>query len=229
MNPVLTFVTTLVCGLQVFRESERLLCQTQRHDPHVVRARFLRHPGSPEVVGAIQTPTLAGHPRPVRQRRHPRCGKSTGLLLVARRFDKFFRDLSVNYCRHSKVPCGISCFNEFHLNHDGIMECWNLHGLEYVPARLACSAHRTQKMCTPGSQTYRAWCCRLFERARDYAGSGGSVITTLMTFVMGFYVSLIVTRWWEQYRLLPWPDTLALFVSAAIVGQVSRRPRAQGP
>lgn len=42
-----------------------------------------------------------------------------------------------------------------------------------------------------------------------------------MSFVLGFYVSLVVKRWWEQYRMLPWPDTLALFISAAIPGQVS--------
>lgn len=41
-----------------------------------------------------------------------------------------------------------------------------------------------------------------------------------MSFVLGFYVSLIVKRWWEQYKLLPWPDTLALFISAAIPGNV---------
>jgi len=35
---------------------------------------------------------------------------------------------------------------------------------------------------------------------------------------MSFYVGLVVKRWWEQYRLLPWPDTLALFASAAIPG-----------
>ncbi|XP_039286837.1 bestrophin-2 isoform X1 [Nilaparvata lugens] len=39
-----------------------------------------------------------------------------------------------------------------------------------------------------------------------------------ITFILGFYVTLVVKRWWEQYRLLPWPDTLALFVSAAIPG-----------
>lgn len=31
-----------------------------------------------------------------------------------------------------------------------------------------------------------------------------------LTFLLGFYVSLVVKRWWEQYRHLPWPDTLAL-------------------
>ena len=35
--------------------------------------------------------------------------------------------------------------------------------------------------------------------------------TTLpLTFLLGFYVSLVVRRWWEQYSLLPWPDSLAL-------------------
>lgn len=57
---------------------------------------------------------------------------------------------------------------------------------------------------------------RQFERIRAYFGNHGENIP--MSFVLGFYVSLVVKRWWEQYRLLPWPDTLALFVSAAIPG-----------
>lgn len=44
-----------------------------------------------------------------------------------------------------------------------------------------------------------------------------------MSFVLGFYVTLVVKRWWDQYKLLPWPDTLALFISAAIPGNVSKR------
>lgn len=72
--------TTKLCGLQVFRESKRLLHQTRRHDPHVVRARFLRHAGGQEVVGAVPSTTLARHARPLRQRRHPRCGKSPATL-----------------------------------------------------------------------------------------------------------------------------------------------------
>lgn len=42
-----------------------------------------------------------------------------------------------------------------------------------------------------------------------------------MSFVLGFYVNLVVGRWWDQYKLLPWPDTLALYVSAGIPGAVS--------
>lgn len=57
---------------------------------------------------------------------------------------------------------------------------------------------------------------RIFEKIRQYFGQQGESIP--MSFVLGFYVSLIVKRWWEQYRLLPWPDSLALFVSAAIPG-----------
>jgi len=43
-----------------------------------------------------------------------------------------------------------------------------------------------------------------------------------MSFVLGFYVTLIVKRWWDQYWILPMPDSLALYVSASIHGQVSR-------
>jgi len=48
--------------------------------------------------------------------------------------------------------------------------------------------------------------------------------TTLIpvAFVLGFYVSLVVSRWWDQYQTLPWPDTLALFVSTCLMGQDPR-------
>lgn len=59
-----------------------------------------------------------------------------------------------------------------------------------------------------------------FERVRTYFGSQSETIP--MSFVLGFYVSLVVKRWWEQYRLLPWPDTLALYISAAIPGADER-------
>lgn len=63
---------------------------------------------------------------------------------------------------------------------------------------------------------------RIFEKLRQYFGAQSESIP--MSFVLGFYVSLIVKRWWEQYKLLPWPDTLALFISAAIPQNV-RPPR----
>ncbi|XP_018802382.1 PREDICTED: uncharacterized protein LOC108977213 isoform X2 [Bactrocera latifrons] len=54
----------------------------------------------------------------------------------------------------------------------------------------------------------------IFTKVRIYFGQQGESIP--MSFVLGFYVNKVVQRWWEQYRLLPWPDTLALFISAAI-------------
>jgi len=33
-----------------------------------------------------------------------------------------------------------------------------------------------------------------------------------LTFLLGFYVSLVVNRWWNQYCSLPWPDTIATFL-----------------
>ena len=34
-----------------------------------------------------------------------------------------------------------------------------------------------------------------------------------LTFMLGFYVSLIVSRWWKQYNLLPWPDSFGILVT----------------
>uniref|UniRef100_A0ABD2WFY7 Bestrophin homolog n=1 Tax=Trichogramma kaykai TaxID=54128 RepID=A0ABD2WFY7_9HYME len=61
---------------------------------------------------------------------------------------------------------------------------------------------------------------RIFEKIRYYFGNSSESIP--MSFVLGFYVSLVVKRWWEQYKLLPWPDNLALFISAAIPGNDER-------
>ena len=44
-----------------------------------------------------------------------------------------------------------------------------------------------------------------------------------MSFVLGFYVTIVVNRWWEQYLAMPWPDPLAVFVSTNIHGNVSTR------
>lgn len=45
-----------------------------------------------------------------------------------------------------------------------------------------------------------------------------------ITFLLGFYVTLIVRRWWEQYTLLPWPDTIAIFLRGLVDG-TGDRPR----
>merc|ERR1719481_1831261 len=37
-----------------------------------------------------------------------------------------------------------------------------------------------------------------------------------LTFLLGFYVSLVVKRWWEQYVKLPWPDEVASYLKVAV-------------
>lgn len=37
-----------------------------------------------------------------------------------------------------------------------------------------------------------------------------------VSFVLGFFVSLIVGRWWGVYQSLPWPDTLAILLATYI-------------
>ena len=37
-----------------------------------------------------------------------------------------------------------------------------------------------------------------------------------LTFLLGFYVSLVVKRWWEQYVKMPWPDEVAIHLKASI-------------
>lgn len=45
-----------------------------------------------------------------------------------------------------------------------------------------------------------------------------------LSFVLGFYVTIVMTRWWNQYTSIPWPDSMAVFVSANIHGQVIALP-----
>lgn len=37
-----------------------------------------------------------------------------------------------------------------------------------------------------------------------------------LTFMLGFYVSLVVNRWWKQYKLLPWPDSFSIMVTGLV-------------
>ncbi|XP_076052481.1 bestrophin-3-like isoform X2 [Oratosquilla oratoria] len=40
-----------------------------------------------------------------------------------------------------------------------------------------------------------------------------------LTLLLSFYVNLVVKRWWDQFKCIPWIDSLALYVSTAIHGQ----------
>jgi len=43
-----------------------------------------------------------------------------------------------------------------------------------------------------------------------------------LSFVLGFYVNLVMQRWWDMYSNLPSTDTLSIFVSNSIHGQDER-------
>ncbi|CAG7785234.1 unnamed protein product, partial [Allacma fusca] len=60
----------------------------------------------------------------------------------------------------------------------------------------------------------------LFFDLVKYCNKYGQAIP--ITFVLGFYVSIIVGRWWNQFMWLPWPDTLSLIVSACVDGSDDR-------
>ncbi|KAJ4439628.1 hypothetical protein ANN_07756 [Periplaneta americana] len=59
---------------------------------------------------------------------------------------------------------------------------------------------------------------KLFEALVQYCESYSDLIP--LSFVLGFYVSIVMQRWWNQYVSIPWPDTIAVFVSSNIHGQV---------
>merc|ERR1711915_431639 len=45
----------------------------------------------------------------------------------------------------------------------------------------------------------------------------GEMYTGLpITFLLGFFVSLVVKRWWEQYCKLPWPDSIAIHLKGLV-------------
>ncbi|XP_075972946.1 bestrophin homolog 22-like isoform X5 [Anticarsia gemmatalis] len=60
----------------------------------------------------------------------------------------------------------------------------------------------------------------MFEGVVNYCSFHGNVIP--LSFVLGFYVTVVMNRWWNQYTTIPWPDSIAVFVSATIHGQDER-------
>ncbi|XP_027006982.1 bestrophin-3-like isoform X1 [Tachysurus fulvidraco] len=58
---------------------------------------------------------------------------------------------------------------------------------------------------------------RLFEKLSIYCDRYAEQIP--VTFVLGFYVTLVVNRWWNQFQNLPWPDRLMFLISSCVHGQ----------
>lgn len=61
---------------------------------------------------------------------------------------------------------------------------------------------------------------RKFESVVAYCNEYSDLIP--LSFILGFYVSIVMTRWWNQYTAIPWPDSIAVFVSATIHGNDER-------
>ncbi|XP_060858257.1 bestrophin-4-like [Metopolophium dirhodum] len=61
---------------------------------------------------------------------------------------------------------------------------------------------------------------RVFESISDYCETYSDLIP--LSFVLGFYISIIMQRWWDQYCSIPWPDPIAVYVSSHIHGQDER-------
>ncbi|KAJ1169583.1 hypothetical protein NDU88_001476 [Pleurodeles waltl] len=70
------------------------------------------------------------------------------------------------------------------------------------------------------SVTYRFFLCdeqkELFEKVSLYCNRSTDLIP--ISFVLGFYVTLIVNRWWGQYTSIPLPDQLMCVVSSSVHG-----------
>ena len=55
-----------------------------------------------------------------------------------------------------------------------------------------------------------------FERMCVYFRRNGDYIP--LSFILGFYVTQVVTRWWGQFTTLAWPDTLAMNLLSYLPG-----------
>ncbi|XP_041936762.1 bestrophin-3-like [Alosa sapidissima] len=58
---------------------------------------------------------------------------------------------------------------------------------------------------------------RFFEKVSIYCDKYAEQIP--VTFVLGFYVTLVVNRWWNQFQNLPWPDRLMFLISSCVQGR----------
>ncbi|XP_076154775.1 bestrophin-4 [Alosa pseudoharengus] len=57
---------------------------------------------------------------------------------------------------------------------------------------------------------------RLFEKLAIYCDKYANLIP--LSFVLGFYVTLVVSRWWGQFESVPWPDRLGALVGGHVRG-----------
>uniref|UniRef100_A0A673K4N1 Bestrophin homolog n=1 Tax=Sinocyclocheilus rhinocerous TaxID=307959 RepID=A0A673K4N1_9TELE len=65
--------------------------------------------------------------------------------------------------------------------------------------------------------------CRMFEKLSVYCDHSAffgikTINSQLLSLLAGFYVTLVVTRWWGQFESIPWPDRLSALVSGHVWG-----------
>uniref|UniRef100_A0A4X2LSN6 Bestrophin n=1 Tax=Vombatus ursinus TaxID=29139 RepID=A0A4X2LSN6_VOMUR len=61
---------------------------------------------------------------------------------------------------------------------------------------------------------------RIYAQVARYCNRSADLIP--MSFVLGFYVTQVVNRWWAQYRSIPLPDRLMCVVTATVHGDDER-------
>ncbi|XP_051855857.1 bestrophin-4 [Antechinus flavipes] len=61
---------------------------------------------------------------------------------------------------------------------------------------------------------------RIYAQVARYCNRSADLIP--MSFVLGFYVTLVVNRWWAQYTSIPLPDRLMCVVTATVHGDDER-------
>ncbi|GFR00117.1 bestrophin-3 [Trichonephila clavata] len=60
----------------------------------------------------------------------------------------------------------------------------------------------------------------VFEKLTIYCEAFTNLIP--LSFVLGFYVSIVVGRWWQQYLAIPWPDKVSMLIAAYVHGSDER-------
>ncbi|XP_042906011.1 bestrophin-4 [Parasteatoda tepidariorum] len=60
----------------------------------------------------------------------------------------------------------------------------------------------------------------VFEKLTIYCEAFTNLIP--LSFVLGFYVSIVVGRWWQQYMAIPWPDKVSMLIASYVHGSDER-------
>jgi hypothetical protein len=59
--------------------------------------------------------------------------------------------------------------------------------------------------------------CSTFHKIAAYCEVNNSLIP--IAFALGFFVTFVVGRWWEQFRSIPWPDRAAICIASSLHGR----------